>query len=115
MALIACEECGKSISDRATSCPHCGLPLSPVVAVAAVQPSAAHSQKANTTISFPGDDTDVRAGIQQSKVGDTGLQILSFECFVIAAVAGVGIQSWGADENWEGGAFRMPYDNSLAS
>lgn len=26
MALIACEECGKSISDRAASCPHCGLP-----------------------------------------------------------------------------------------
>jgi DNA-directed RNA polymerase subunit RPC12/RpoP len=30
MALIACEECGKSISDRAASCPHCGLPLAPV-------------------------------------------------------------------------------------
>ena len=29
MALIACEECGKSISDRAASCPHCELPLLP--------------------------------------------------------------------------------------
>jgi hypothetical protein len=28
MALITCEECGKSISDRASSCPHCGMPLS---------------------------------------------------------------------------------------
>jgi DNA-directed RNA polymerase subunit RPC12/RpoP len=27
MARIACEECGKSISDRAVSCPQCGLPL----------------------------------------------------------------------------------------
>lgn len=26
MALIACEECGKQISDKATACPHCGAP-----------------------------------------------------------------------------------------
>lgn len=26
MALIKCEECGKEISDRAKSCPHCGCP-----------------------------------------------------------------------------------------
>ena len=24
MALIRCEECGKEISDTATTCPHCG-------------------------------------------------------------------------------------------
>lgn len=28
MAIICCPECGKEISDKATSCPHCGLPLS---------------------------------------------------------------------------------------
>lgn len=27
MALIKCPECSKEISDRATSCPHCGCPL----------------------------------------------------------------------------------------
>lgn len=27
MALINCEECGKEISDKAISCPHCGAPL----------------------------------------------------------------------------------------
>lgn len=27
MALILCEECGKEISDKATSCPHCGCPV----------------------------------------------------------------------------------------
>lgn len=27
MSLIKCEECGKDISDQATSCPHCGCPL----------------------------------------------------------------------------------------
>jgi len=27
MALINCPECKKEISDRATSCPHCGCPI----------------------------------------------------------------------------------------
>ena len=27
MALITCPECGKEISDRATSCPNCGFPI----------------------------------------------------------------------------------------
>ena len=27
MALIKCSECGKEISDRARSCPHCGCPV----------------------------------------------------------------------------------------
>lgn len=31
MALISCEECGKQISDRASSCPHCGNPMTPAV------------------------------------------------------------------------------------
>lgn len=26
MAIVNCEECGKEISDRATSCPYCGAP-----------------------------------------------------------------------------------------
>ena len=28
MALIKCIECGKEISDKATTCPHCGCPIS---------------------------------------------------------------------------------------
>lgn len=27
MALIKCSECGKEISDRASSCPNCGCPI----------------------------------------------------------------------------------------
>lgn len=27
MALIKCSECGKEISDKATACPNCGIPL----------------------------------------------------------------------------------------
>ena len=30
MALIICEECGKSISDKATTCPGCGSPIKKV-------------------------------------------------------------------------------------
>ena len=30
MPLITCPECGKQVSDQATSCPHCGYPLTPV-------------------------------------------------------------------------------------
>ena len=29
MALITCEECGDKVSDKASSCPHCGVPLRP--------------------------------------------------------------------------------------
>jgi hypothetical protein len=32
MALIACDECGKGISDRAPTCPHCGVPINTVAA-----------------------------------------------------------------------------------
>ena len=28
MSLIKCPECGKEISDKATSCPNCGCPVS---------------------------------------------------------------------------------------
>ena len=27
MALIKCSECGREISDKASSCPHCGCPV----------------------------------------------------------------------------------------
>ena len=27
MALIKCKECGREISDKATTCPHCGCPV----------------------------------------------------------------------------------------
>jgi uncharacterized membrane protein YvbJ len=27
MSLITCEDCGKSVSDQAPACPHCGRPM----------------------------------------------------------------------------------------
>lgn len=33
MALILCKECGREISDAATTCPHCGAPVKPSVPV----------------------------------------------------------------------------------
>lgn len=32
MALIACAECGKEISDKAAACPHCGAPVTKAAA-----------------------------------------------------------------------------------
>ena len=32
MALVSCQECGKEISDKAASCPHCGAPQGGAVA-----------------------------------------------------------------------------------
>ena len=29
MALISCPECGKEVSDKAESCPHCGVRIAP--------------------------------------------------------------------------------------
>lgn len=29
MTLIECPECGEEISDKAESCPHCGVPIAP--------------------------------------------------------------------------------------
>lgn len=31
MALIKCSECGRDVSDKASSCPHCGNPLTPKI------------------------------------------------------------------------------------
>lgn len=40
MALMACSECGKQISDRAVTCPSCGVPISGIApATEKVQPS----------------------------------------------------------------------------
>lgn len=31
MAMTKCKECGKDISDRASTCPHCGASTTPVL------------------------------------------------------------------------------------
>lgn len=33
MALVTCSDCGKDVSERATTCPHCGAPMHEEVAV----------------------------------------------------------------------------------
>lgn len=38
MALVACSECGRDISDRAPACPHCGAPVAPPAAIPAYSP-----------------------------------------------------------------------------
>ena len=39
MALIQCPECGKEISDRASSCPNCGYPILPMADEVVEQPA----------------------------------------------------------------------------
>ncbi|MBD9583585.1 zinc ribbon domain-containing protein [Delftia sp. DLF01] len=38
MALIACEECGKMVSDKAAACPQCGAPIAGAPSSAPVAP-----------------------------------------------------------------------------
>jgi len=38
MAIIACKECAKEVSDKAASCPHCGVSIAGVVQQAEVAP-----------------------------------------------------------------------------
>lgn len=48
MALIKCPECGKDISDKASTCPNCGHPISPqqtTVNVTQVQPEKKEKKK----------------------------------------------------------------------
>ena len=47
MALIACRECGKEISDQAAACPHCGMPHAPVPARPIPPPPAPPAKKSN--------------------------------------------------------------------
>ena len=53
MSLIICPDCGKHISDRAPTCPHCGAPkmqgMRPVEPAAA-KPSFLQSQTAHTAV-----------------------------------------------------------------
>lgn len=41
MALIKCPECGKDISDKATNCPHCGVPMRATQSVPTTPPADA--------------------------------------------------------------------------
>ena len=42
MALTTCEECGRAISDRALSCPQCGMPRDPTAPDSRTSTIAAH-------------------------------------------------------------------------
>lgn len=52
MPLIICSDCGKHISDRAPTCPHCGAPKAQKgkSAEPSTHPSFLHSQTAHATV-----------------------------------------------------------------
>ena len=39
MALVSCEECKREVSDRATTCPHCGFPIGATSSAAPASPN----------------------------------------------------------------------------
>jgi len=45
MALTACSECSGTVSDRATTCPHCGFPLEPETMSASSSPEAKETER----------------------------------------------------------------------
>lgn len=49
MALIGCIECGRSISDKAVSCPHCGFPRPHSPSDAPPKPSTSTTSKSAAT------------------------------------------------------------------
>lgn len=90
MALIACPECKREISDKATACPHCGCPIvasPPPVMVASQIPPQLPQQQASPT---------VRAKIvkQSSSFGAgcmvQALGLVSLLCALLTIFSGIG-------------------------
>lgn len=48
MALISCAECGKEVSDKASSCPNCGAPISDNNSVVLNSETSAKTTRAGT-------------------------------------------------------------------
>lgn len=73
MALIACPDCGKHISDQAASCNGCGRPMAEGV-----------SGKFS-----PGSSEAVKKGVQRSKLrGDVG-QAVALVGIMVAVIVGI--------------------------
>lgn len=83
MALIKCSECGKEISDKAASCPHCGCPVSKITDI-----------QCNTTTSFEQSiyENDPKAAKKKNKplpfiiIG--GIIMIAIIAILIASLAG---------------------------
>ena len=50
MALVKCSECGKEISDKALTCPHCGNPIQAIRNAQIVERNKAYSKQFNLQI-----------------------------------------------------------------
>lgn len=45
MALVRCKECGKEVSDRASSCPNCGCPIADMITSGVVKIKLPRTEK----------------------------------------------------------------------
>lgn len=70
MALIYCPECGKQVSDKATSCPHCAYPL-------------------NNERSAPSQRTQEKPQVIVKSKEGCFLQTLNAGCMVIVVIIGL--------------------------
>ncbi|CAM1371385.1 conserved hypothetical protein [Tenacibaculum litopenaei] len=50
MAIIACKECSKEVSDKATACPHCGYPMNPQKVKTEVQVKSTTEETPKTSL-----------------------------------------------------------------
>ena len=100
MALIACEECKREISDRAAACPHCGCPIArepseparPAEAKAAAKSERVPEVKVNVAMP-PGlgaATADAIKSAASSKAWGRLYQTLRFVAVVCLAACGIG-------------------------
>jgi hypothetical protein len=68
MALIACSDCGREVSDRAPACPQCGAPI------------AAQAAPAQTTTPGLGKDVRQKVEIEATNRGLKTQMLLAFLC-----------------------------------
>ena len=73
MALIKCGECGKDVSDKANSCPHCGCPI--------------ENKESTNTYNYNGKDYNIDGVILLSNQGQKVKAITSFRELTGAGLA----------------------------
>lgn len=97
MALIKCPECGKEISDRATSCPNCGYPI---------------NQKTTTDQDYVQmeEKKDMVSGSSQGSIPETpqkkGGKKIAFVIGIVIVIAAVAIFAFISSNNKEKDALR---------
>lgn len=81
MALIKCPECGKEISDQATSCPNCGRPI--------IYNRPQINYNVNAQTQAPNSSAAAPAQKKESPLGIAGMLISLLFCFPLFPIVGL--------------------------